>query len=210
MLSTGIIGGGQAGTSLLNLLLHSENMRVDFIVDSNPDAPGLVLARDSGVMAYTSIEEALRGRECDIVFEMTGVPVVMERLNAAIEGTPTKILPSHTWLLIRELEEGEHRTRERVTNDITAIQSQLNVSFDGSRKLVTQINQIMKSMRVLAMNASIEAARAGSLGAGFGVVADHMAKSVDAVRKITEEIDEVNAEILQVTEQIDAALKRLA
>jgi len=210
VLNTGIVGAGQAGTSLLKLLLHSENMRVDFIVDNNPGAPGILLAQQNNVPTFMSIEDALSDRDCDIVFEMTGIPAVMEKLDAAIDDSTTKILPSHSWLLIRELEEGTKRTRNRVAEDITAIQSQLNVSFDGSRKLVTQINHIMKSMRVLAMNASIEAARAGSQGAGFGVVADHMAKSVDAVRKITEEIDAVNAEILLVTEQINQALERLA
>ena len=86
----------------------------------------------------------------------------------------------------------------------------MNGSLEGSRQLVTQINQIMANMRVLAMNASIEAARAGSHGAGFGVVADHMAKSVDAVRKITEEIDTINSDILRVSNQINAAIERLA
>lgn len=210
ILRTGIIGAGQAGTSLLKLLLHSENMRVDFVVDNNVNSMGMVLAKQQQVPTFLIMEDALRAKPCDIVFEMTGIPAVMEKLHALTDGSATKILPSHTWLLIRELEEGTKRSRDRVTDEITDIKMQLNGSLDGSRKLVTQINQIMANMRVLAMNASIEAARAGSHGAGFGVVADHMAKSVDAVRKITEEIDEINSEILKVSNQINTAIERLA
>ena len=210
ILRTGIIGAGQAGTSLLKLLLHSENMKVDFVVDNNPTTPGIVFAKQNQVPTFQKMEDALRGKHCDIVFEMTGVPVVMETLLALVDGSITKVLPSHSWLLIRELEEGTKRTRDRVTGEITAIKGELNGSLEGSRQLVTQINQIMANMRVLAMNASIEAARAGSHGAGFGVVADHMAKSVDAVRKITEEIDTINSDILRVSNQINAAIERLA
>lgn len=209
-LVTGIVGAGQAGTSLLQLLLQSETMKVDFVVDNNAEAAGIVLAKKHGVPTFQNMDDALRGKSCDIVFEMTGVPLVMEKLQAAISGSATKILPSHCWALIRELEEGAKRTRNRVTEEITAIEIRLNGSLDGSRKLVTRINQIMSNMRVLSMNAAIEAARAGSHGAGFAVVADHIAKSVDSVRKITEEIDNVNTEILEVSQQINTALDRLA
>lgn len=209
-LMTGIIGAGQAGTGLLQLLLGSETMQVGFVVDNNTQAPGAVLARQHQVPVFQSMEEALRSRKCDIVFEMTGVPVVMEKLQELLAGSETRVLPSYSWLLIRELEAGAKRTRDGVVKEILGIKTSLNGSLDGSRKLVTRINQIMTNMRVLSMNAAIEAARAGSHGAGFGVVADHIAKSVDAVRKITEEIDAVNGEILEVSNQIDSAAERLA
>lgn len=209
-LVTGIIGAGQAGTGLLQLLLHSETMEVGFVVDNSRDAPGVLLAQRNQVATFQSMEEALRAKKCDIVFEMTGVPVVMEKLLDILGSSTTKVLPSHSWLLIRELEEGTKRTRTKVTEEISTIKTSLDCSLDGSRKLVTKINQIMTNMRVLSMNAAIEAARAGSHGAGFGVVADHIAKSVDAVRKITEEIDGVNREILDVSNQINTAIERLA
>ncbi len=209
-LITGIIGAGKAGTSLLRLLLHSETMKVGFVVDNNPRAAGVLLAKERNVPVFQDMEEALHQQVCDIVFEMTGVPVVMEKLLTAIDGSKTKVLPSHSWLLIRELEAGAKQERQQVADEITAIKIRLNGGLEGSGKLVTQINQIMSSMRVLAMNATIEAARAGSQGAGFSVVAEHMAKSVDAVRKITQEIGQVNNEILEVSNQINTALERLA
>ncbi|MGE5385863.1 MAG: methyl-accepting chemotaxis protein [Betaproteobacteria bacterium] len=209
-LITGIIGAGQAGTSLLRLLLHSETMKVGFVADRDPRAAGVMLAKENGVPVFQDMEEALNSQACDMVFEMTGVPAVMDKLLSLINGSKTKVLPSHSWLLIRELEAGAKHERQQVADEITAIKVRLNGGLEGSGKLVLQINQIMSSMRVLAMNATIEAARAGSQGAGFSVVAEHMAKSVDAVRKITQEIGQVNNEILQVSNQINTALERLA
>ncbi len=210
LLVTGIIGAGQAGTSLLQLLLHSENMKVSFVADNNSSAPGILLAKQHNVPVFKDMEEGLRARSCDIVFEMTGVPVVMEKLAGLVSGTKTKILPSHSWLLIRELEDGARRTRSSVIEEITSIEKSLNRSLEGSRKLVTQINQIMASMRMLSINAAIEAARAGQQGAGFAVVADHINKSVESVHSITKEIDRINTDIFAVSEQINTSLKRLA
>jgi methyl-accepting chemotaxis protein len=54
-------------------------------------------------------------------------------------------------------------------------------------------------MQMLALNASIEAARVGQAGKGFAVVADNMTKSVDSVRKLTVEIDQVNRTLGEVS-----------
>jgi methyl-accepting chemotaxis protein len=67
----------------------------------------------------------------------------------------------------------------------------------------------MSSMQMLALNASIEAAKAGTQGRGFAVVADQMGKSVDTVRALTQEIESVNANIIQVSTQIDSILEML-
>jgi methyl-accepting chemotaxis protein len=64
-------------------------------------------------------------------------------------------------------------------------------------------------MQMLALNASIEAAKVGVHGKGFMVVADHMTKSVESVRNLTKEIESMNSNIMQVSEQIDSALEHL-
>jgi methyl-accepting chemotaxis protein len=64
-------------------------------------------------------------------------------------------------------------------------------------------------MQMLALNASIEAAKVGVHGRGFAVVADHMTKSVENVRKLTEDIGKVNNDIHVVSGQIDDAITHL-
>ena len=96
-----------------------------------------------------------------------------------------------------------------ITADITVIEKEIRQSLEGSRNVVSQINQIMNGLQMLALNASIEAAKVGVHGKGFMVVADHMAKSVDAVRKMTHEIETMNGNIQKVSEKISLALVHL-
>ena len=68
---------------------------------------------------------------------------------------------------------------------------------------------IMSNMQMLALNASIEASKAGVHGRGFTVVADHLGKSVEAVRNLTQEINQVNQNIIQVAKQSEGVLEKL-
>ncbi len=68
--------------------------------------------------------------------------------------------------------------------------------------LVNSITHIAKQTNLVALNASIEAARAGDLGAGFEIVAQEIRKlsdgSTDAAHKVQEAIDEVNTLVKRI------------
>lgn len=54
-----IIGAGRGGSALLEMFLEDSLVRVIAIVDTNPDAPGLQLARKVGIPTFTDAGEAL-------------------------------------------------------------------------------------------------------------------------------------------------------
>ncbi len=62
--------------------------------------------------------------------------------------------------------------------------------------MVNDLDDVNSDMRLLALNARIEAARIGDLGKGFGVVAQHMTRSVDDIRNISAEIETLSNDIL--------------
>ena len=111
--------------------------------------------------------------------------------------------------MIQVMDEHRQQTQEEVAAVVHPIKDRLAEGLQGSESIVKEINQVMSSMQMLSLNASIEAAKAGVHGRGFAVVANEMGKSVETVRTLTQEIVNVNANIVQVSGQIDSILEML-
>ncbi|WP_018411219.1 methyl-accepting chemotaxis protein [Methyloversatilis thermotolerans] len=113
---------------------------------------------------------------------------------------------------MRTMEAGissSHRVVDVVNESQTRI-SEVNASVEKIREVSQVINDIAEQTNLLALNAAIEAARAGEQGRGFAVVADEVRKLAERTRTSTKDIGTAVQDIISLAGSAVETMSRTA
>ena len=93
------------------------------------------------------------------------------------------------------------RRMEKTSKDVQKIEQ--------VKQIAAQIGEIASQTKMLSLNAQIEAARAGTMGAGFAVVATEVGHLSNDIDKSVADINHINAQVLSAVNTLNEVLDEM-
>ncbi len=207
-----IVGGGHAALTLLDTFEDMTESHIVGVADLRQDAPGMVRARELGILTTTDLEALVTRPEVHLVIEITGaervrnkVASILRRDQEVMSAAAAKIMYD-----VIELRKKQNQVAsERLSREFRGFGKRLAAARESIDTSLEQVDKVLSAMKIVALNAKIEASRAAAAGRAFGVVAEEMKRMAANAHTALETIRRASSETHETLGELNRAEKEM-
>ena len=166
-------------------------------------ANGVTVVADKTVEQFELVKDNLNLIEANST-HMAKVESAMQSIQSLLDDSVTNC---HEGIQGLESYENDMNDMSNELNNINQILNRFNTDIKKIEEVADFIVEISNHLKLLALNASIEAARAGQAGKGFAVVADEMSVMSSKTKDGIDSINKIVQEIMTSSEQVNESIR---
>ena len=184
-MNIGIVGGGNAACKIINHLENHKNINVKIVADISSNVPAVILARKMNIEVITDFNEILGDRRIDLIIELTGVPKIRQAV-CENKGDFQDVMTSGGARVFCESLDYQHSSDEKKLGDFSQLVKEVAQKIENSNSLIKdstkQMRHMVRTMRMITINAKIESSKLGQRGDSFTAIVheiDNLANTVN-------------------------------